>query len=315
MIIDQMADISIVVPVLNDEKGLLFTLSSIESAAAFAESLVVEVIVIDGNGKSSERLVDALRLWPHLRIRQEEDPARGAYAAVDRGLAVASGPIQGWLNAGDYIFPQALYVVGLVFDSYARIDWVCGHSALMSETGLIGKIDSWPVYYPSRFISAGLYQKNGLGYLQQEGMFWRRTLYSQARGLDLSLKLAADFDLWKRFSNISSLATIATPIAAFEVSPSTQRSRIFESEYLAEVSSRTSQRPWSLIFKFLGSIGYSLVVLLRFLFFSAGTVIFVDVERGKLVPIVGLWPAARVSLWGLISTIRIDKARNHAQKG
>ena len=50
-------------------------------------------------------------------------------------------------------------------------------------------------------IVAGLHDGRRLGFLQQEGVFWSYALWRKAGGLlNSRLKLAGDFDLWRRFA-------------------------------------------------------------------------------------------------------------------
>jgi glycosyltransferase involved in cell wall biosynthesis len=297
-------DVSIVVPVKDDDHGLAFTLSSINGAAAYRGEGSVEVIVVDGSSSGSSVLNDAEVRWPRIRIRQAVDPGQGPYAAVDCGLRQSCGLVQTWLNAGDYLFPQALKLVALAFADFPSIQWLSGYSCLMTERGLLSRIDSKPVLYSRRLISAGLYRKSALGYLQQEGMFWKRDLYNNSGGLDLSLRLAGDFDLWQRFAKYADLVTVTSPIAAFEVAPSTQRSRRYEQQYLAEVESRSPASFLAALFRCAAAVHYGLVVALRFFAVSPGRIVVLDPEIGDLRECSGVWPCARVSVWNLLVMLR-----------
>jgi hypothetical protein len=65
-------------------------------------------------------------------------------------------------------------------------------------------------------------------------MFWRRSLYDKAGGLNLSYNLAADFELWTRFARHADLWTVNMPLAAFRM----RRGSLSKSQvdkYLTEV--------------------------------------------------------------------------------
>ena len=291
---------------MDDEAGLNFTLDSIRASLDFCKAeCSVEVIVVDGNGRSSSSLTERYAgAAGRMRLRQIEDLGAGPYGAVDAGLRAGRGRIQSWINAGDYLFPQTIALVLRAFSSIDRVRWLCGSSCLMTEAGLIGRIDAKPVLYPRAYIAAGWYRKGMLGYLQQEGMFWDSRLYEEAGGLDLRYKLAADYALWTRFARIAELKSIVSPLAAFEVAPGTQRSRIYEAEYLREVDEIASRSVVAGVFSFLLRVHYSLVVLARLAFIARGDVVLVDTESGRLASVRGFWPASRVSLWRLAASVR-----------
>jgi hypothetical protein len=91
-----------------------------------------------------------------------------------------------------------------------------------------------PVFLPA-LIRRGWYSSARLGFLQQESMFWRRSLWEQAQPQDILLKyrLGGDFHLWRRFARFSPLHTVAATLACFVIS-SQQASRAGLAKYLAE---------------------------------------------------------------------------------
>ena len=48
-------------------------------------------------------------------------------------------------------------------------------------------------------ICKGLFSGGDHGFIQQEGLFWTSDLWDEVDGLDESLRLAGDFDLWRAF--------------------------------------------------------------------------------------------------------------------
>ena len=55
-----------------------------------------------------------------------------------------------------------------------------------------------------------------MGGIQQESTFWRRDLWVEAGGrLDTAFDLAADFDLWMRFANLTDIYSVTLPLAGF----------------------------------------------------------------------------------------------------
>lgn len=75
-----------------------------------------ELIVVDGG--SSDSTVDILKSYPKIRWVSEKD--NGQADAMNKGFAMCSGNIIGYLNADDYYFPGAFSSVIREFDNGAK---------------------------------------------------------------------------------------------------------------------------------------------------------------------------------------------------
>ena len=96
--------------------------------------------------------------------------------------------------------------------------------------------------YPRDYIRNGWFRESLAGYLQQESMFWRRSLWQKVSGLNLDYKYAADFDLWTRFAQHASLYSVAIPLALFRKHPQ-QKSAVGRDKYKSEVFDRCENLP------------------------------------------------------------------------
>ena len=71
-------------------------------------------------------------------------------------------------------------------------------------------------------------------FIQQEGTFWRRSLWEEAGGaLDLKYSLAAECELWHRFFRFSQLHSVDLPLGLFRVQRE-QRSQVLQAKYFRE---------------------------------------------------------------------------------
>ena len=96
--------ISIVTPSLNQGDFLEAAMQSV-----LTQDVDVEYVVIDGG-------LDRRQRRHHPRHRSElaawrSEPDGGQYDALNKGFALTSGEIMGWLNADDFYFPGGLSVV------------------------------------------------------------------------------------------------------------------------------------------------------------------------------------------------------------
>jgi glycosyltransferase involved in cell wall biosynthesis len=220
--------ISVVIPVLNAGDALRATLQSIRAAAA---SVDVEVLIQDGG--SIDGIESVVAEFPDLVAGFSSGKDGGQYEAINAGFGRASGEVFSWLNAGDIFFPGAFDKVVEIFETHPDVVWLTGRQCIAcGGNPLI--FSPFDVMVSNKEIRYGLCSPAGTGFLQQEGMFWRRALWEDCGGLDTSLKLAADFDLWMRMAARAPLHRVSIVLAAFSYHGD-NRSVLGASEYLQEM--------------------------------------------------------------------------------
>lgn len=219
--------LSIVIPVLNAARGLEKTLRSIGPAG----SVPCEVIVQDGG--STDEVASVVGAWGDRVSHFSSERDEGQYDAINRGFAKASGEVLSWINAGDVFLPGALETVARIFSGHPEVSWLTGRACL-ADAGAVAIIPAHGVGVSNFEIRHGLCRPGAAGFLQQEGMFWRRELWERSGGLNPGLKLAADFELWTRFAESAPLHRIDVPLAAFSLHQD-NRSIVLRDRYLAEV--------------------------------------------------------------------------------
>lgn len=254
-----------------------------------------EYIFIDG--ASDDRTLEIAQGYEAGIDRLISEPDEGQYDAIAKGMALATGDIMGWINADDILMPSALATVREIFESFPEVDWITGAPSFLNHAGTLVRIQGKLPAYVRRYIANGWHQKTLGAYLQQESMFWRRSLWERAGGLNLDLKLAADFDLWTRFAQHSDLVPVDIPLAAFRERPGQQRSSIQETAYLEEVAAVCASKPpaprlWHLI----GESGLVLRNAARLLISAKGPAICYDRQAQCWVKITRRRSISRTSL-------------------
>ncbi len=145
----------------------------------------------------------------------------GIYDAVACALdACAPGPdeVLTWLGSDDVLVPGALATVQAAMTQLPALRWVTGTPQVADAGG--AWFTPWRVPgYARRELRAGLHDGRALPFVMQEGTFWRASLHLEAGGLRRDLRLAGDYDLWRRFARTDELAMLSTPLAIW-----TQRS-------------------------------------------------------------------------------------------
>jgi glycosyltransferase involved in cell wall biosynthesis len=200
---DRVARISIVTPSFNQADYLDDTLSSV-LAQGYPN---LEYVVVDG-GSTDDSVGIIKRHEKDISVWISE-PDKGHADALNKGFARTTGEIMGWLNTTDLYYPWTLQTVADVFRDLPEVEWIEGVQSYV-DVGLRPKLVSQG--FCNRYdLLADLRPK-----IQQESVFWRRSLWERAGGrLDDTLRLACDYALWVKFSRYAALHHVGTVLAAF----------------------------------------------------------------------------------------------------
>lgn len=233
--------ISVVTACYNQSSTIERTIKSIVSQ----EYPNLEYIVVDG--ASSDNTVDIIRKYESQISKIVSEPDDGQYHAIQKGLDMATGDIMAWLNGDDMYFPWTFRLVNEIFTNYPDVDWIMGLPTFTDENDVLVKLSNQLAGYPQKWIANGWYSESFGGFLQQESMFWRKSLWDRSSKLDLSLSLAGDFKLWTDFAKLTDLVSVSVPLGSFRDLPNVQRSVVLRHKYLEEVdyvNQKHKKPPW-----------------------------------------------------------------------
>lgn len=182
--------ISVVTPSYNQARFLEGTLRSVLSQREHIhEYFVLDGGSTDGSADIIRRYADQIDWWVSEKDKGQSD-------AIHRGFDRATGDVLCWINSDDLLLPGALARVKAAFDADPSSDLVVGYLAFIDAEDRIISLPRVPG--GSRFLGA-----RGVVQVSQQATFFRRTLYEQVGGLDISLHCAMDLDLWSRFYSVS----------------------------------------------------------------------------------------------------------------
>jgi glycosyltransferase involved in cell wall biosynthesis len=180
--------IAFVTPVLNNVRHIEATIRSVLAQ----DYRNLDYFVVDGG--STDGTVDVIREYEGQISGWISEPDNGMYEAINKGFARTSGEIMGWISGTDMLHPGGLRVVASVFRDLPEVEWINGRPSIFSEDGMTVSVYPVPRWSRYRFL-AGANQC-----IQQEGTFWRRSLWDRAGGyVDASRRFMSDFELWVRF--------------------------------------------------------------------------------------------------------------------
>jgi glycosyltransferase involved in cell wall biosynthesis len=182
--------ISVITSVLNRAATLGDTLRSV----AGQQWPTVEHIVVDGG--STDGSLDVIAQHRGGIARMSSAPDNGPYDGLNRGIAMATGDVVGFMHADDtFATPHALERVARAFEDPSV-------GAVYGDLVYVRKDDASHVV---RYWNAGPYQRSQLthGWMPPHPTFYlRRELYSRLGNFDTRYRIAADYDhmlrvLWR----------------------------------------------------------------------------------------------------------------------
>jgi len=213
--------ITLVTPSFNQAEFLEYTIQSVLNQ----NYPQLEYIIIDGG--STDGSVDIIRRYASRLSYWVSERDGGHYEAVKKGISLGSGEIVGWINSDDALCPWALRMVGEMFASLRDFKWLTTIQPLsLNARGCAHRCEAAAGFCKESFLDGFHipFDSWAYGCVQQESTFWRRTLWDEVGGLDLSYKLAGDFNLWTRFIRHGDPLLVRVPLGCFRLQPQ-QRSR------------------------------------------------------------------------------------------
>jgi glycosyltransferase involved in cell wall biosynthesis len=175
--------VSVVTPSLNQARWLPEAIESVRRQTYPG----VEHIVVDGG--SSDGTVELLRAAEGIRWVSEPDA--GQSHALNKGFALATGQILGWLNADDAYEPDAVdAAVDALTETKAAV--VYADVTRVNDDGRnprrIRSRPQWRLWTELN-LGCGIYSP---------AVFFTRDALEAVGGIDETLNLTMDYDLWLR---------------------------------------------------------------------------------------------------------------------
>jgi len=179
--------ISVITAVFNNHDTVGAALDSVLSQS----HPQVEVIVIDGMSTDGTReVLGGYSKQLHVYV---SEPDEGIYDALNKGIALATGDVVGFLHADDLIADE--HVLGRVADAFSdpAVDAVYGDLVYVRRNDETHIVRTW---------AAGTFDARQLrwGWMPPHPTFYvRRAVYTRLGTFDATYQIAADYDCMLRF--------------------------------------------------------------------------------------------------------------------
>jgi len=200
MIRDKSVELSIVTVVLNDYIGLSKTVRSVQQQ----KFLEIEHLVVDGG--STDGSAELARESSSVPI--ESKPDGGIYPAMQRGAMRASGEFLIFCNSGDMIFGEDYLAKAIRHLRSENSLWGFGPIIELTQRNTYAWVAA-PQYADSKSIISRKI------FVPFPSFVIDRELFLRLGGLTDEFKIAGDFELICKMSNLSKPLIFRDPIALF----------------------------------------------------------------------------------------------------
>lgn len=214
----------------------------------------VEQIVVDGG--STDGTLQIIERQREQIAKLVTEPDRGIYDAMNKGLALATGEVVGFLNADDFYADDE--VIAHVARAFADPAVECVHGDLeyVSAADTNRVVRRWR---SGAFSPGKMYQ----GWMPPHPTFYaRRRFYDQFGCFNLALGTAADYELMLRFLLKHGLRSAYLPRVLVRMRTGGASNRSFAARLRANRMDREAwrvnglhPRPWTLTLKPLRKLG------------------------------------------------------------
>lgn len=227
---DKMPKITIVTPNYNGAKYLEDTILSVISQ----DYPNLEYFIIDGC--STDGSIEIIKKYENKLTWWASEPDNGMYSAIQKGFDRSTGEIMGWINSDDMYHRNALFTVAEIFSSFEKVSWLAGASTVYDENNRTVFVEQ-----SRHFTKFDVYNYD-YKWIQQESIFWRRSLWEKTGStFDKSIKYAGDFALWLKFFSNEKLYVSNALIGGFRFRKENQITLNHLDDYIKEVESLLSQ--------------------------------------------------------------------------
>lgn len=191
--------ISVITVCYNSAKTIGHTLRSVREQTHGD----IEHIIVDGG--SNDNTLEVVKAEGEHVAKLVSERDSGIYDAMNKGIALASGEVIGFINADDfYASPDVLADVATAFER-------SGADCCYGDLCYVSQIDPTRTvrYWCSADSVPGAFEK---GWCPPHPTFFvRRAVYQRLGGFDLSFKIAADFELMARYLEAARISSCYIP--------------------------------------------------------------------------------------------------------
>lgn len=214
--------ITVVVPSYNQGRYLEATLQSI-----FEQDVPLEVFVLDGG--SNDESASIIEQWRPRLTWARSAPDAGQSAAINEGIALGKAKYVYWLNSDDLLLAGGLRTLLAALEAQPGAPVAYGRVWNLDQVSQSRRA-VWVQPFSERTLARRCI-------ISQPGALIRRSAWEAVGGLDESLNLAMDYDLWWKLYKHTGAFTFANKFVAVNRDHGATKTRNFRSAHYREAIS------------------------------------------------------------------------------
>jgi glycosyltransferase involved in cell wall biosynthesis len=177
---------SVVTPSFNQGSFIRDCIDSVRTQSGVAW----EHIVIDAC--STDETLEILKSYPHVQWVSEPD--KGQSDAINKGFRRATGDWIMWLNADDYLLPDALKKVAAHAEAHPEADVIYGDCDFVRDGVVVQRKREGDFDY-NMLLFYGCYLPS------TGGTYYRRRIIDAGQFLDIDCKVVMDYEYYLRLAD------------------------------------------------------------------------------------------------------------------
>jgi glycosyltransferase involved in cell wall biosynthesis len=185
----------------------------------------VEHLVLDAGSTDG-----TLEVLERSGVRYVSEPDDGRPDALNKGLALATGEIIGWLNADDRYEPGALRAVAEAFAARPDAQWVTGYCRIIDGEG--DEIRRAVTAYKNALLrhwSLGLYLTQN--FVSDPATFARRRALEAIGPVNGRWRISHDYDVWLRMARLGEPVVLRRTLSSFRMAEGSLSMAGFERQF------------------------------------------------------------------------------------
>lgn len=200
--------VSIVTPSFNQAEYLEETILSVLNQ----DYQNIEYIIIDGG--STDGSVDIIKKYENKLTFWLSEPDKGQTDAIIKGFNKANGSFLAWLCSDDLLEPSMIKISAHFLSKLPAVGLTFGDRVRIDRKGNIYSFQRYPQF-------RNWHLKWGLT-LPQETVLFRKEIYEKSGALNPTFKMAMDYDLWCKMSEITNFFHIPAFLGKFRTHESSK---------------------------------------------------------------------------------------------
>jgi len=235
--------ISIITPVFNEERTIRDCLESVKKQSHDSEHIITD-------GGSTDGTLEIIEGFQNIVARVISEPDRGAYDAINKGIALATGDIIGTLNGNDFFANN---------DVLEKVSKMFADTQVDSCYGDVNYVDAQNTRRVVRSWRSGGYDRKTFywGWMPPHPTFFvRKTVYEKYGKFNIDFGSAADYELMLRFLLKFKISTAYIPEVLVNMRVGGISNATIKNRLKANIMDRKAWRinglrpyPWTLFLK------------------------------------------------------------------